>query len=175
MPFKGLHPEKLLKQKQNQKQIPHTPAKGVVAVRNDTANLIEDLAGLEGAFDAAVAEVGAVGGALIGGRGEKFRDVLEAFGAKGFDEAHDCAVLIIGGVFEKGFVGVVDEDEGNVGEAIVLADDENEVAAAELFAFGFGEDESWSFGFQNFECEMGGADGDDLVALFFKSGAIFRG
>ncbi len=99
----------------------------------------------------------------------------EAFGAYGLDEAHDCTVLRIGGIFKDGFVSLIDEQKWNVREAIVLANDENKVAAAELFAFGFGHDEGGRFGFQNFESEMGGADGDDLVALLFKSSSILCG
>ena len=107
--------------------------------------------------------------------GEKLGDVGQAFGTYGLDETHDCAVLRIRGIFEDSFVNLIDEQKWNVREAIVLANDEDEVAAAELFAFGFGHDEGGRFGFQNFESQMGGADGDDLVALLFKSGAIFGG
>lgn len=128
---------------------------------------------LESAFDAAVAEVGTVGGALGRRRGEEFGDVGEAFGANRLDETHDRAVLRSSGVFKSGFVGLIDKQKWNVGKAIVFANDENEVAAAEFFTFGFGDDERGRFGFQDFESEMGSADGDDLIADFLESGAIF--
>ena len=80
-------------------------------------------------------------------RGEEFGDVGEAFGAYRLDEAHDRAVLRIGSVFEDRFVGLVNEKKWNVGKAIVFADDEDEIAAAELFAFSLGHDEGGRFGF----------------------------
>lgn len=101
--------------------------------------------------------------------------MLKAVGTVGLDQGHDGAVLNGGGVFENGFFGGIEQDDGNVTEPIVLAKNEAKVAAAKFFTFGFGENEGRCFGLQNFKGEMGGADTDDLVAVLFEDGAIFGG